>query len=287
MADYSGMVSFGILRPHEVFTISPSQHPGPPSVVGCTLTTDRNEIPSLLESYCASGMAPERSRERRSRRSAPYHRRRAPFEQDQYGNRHERPITGSYFPRPQSTHAAQSGPSANTSTGRAGATTSRDENLGDDDENSQQSTQIQRFPVSDVPNLVVVERATVLYSPAPFSTKPKLSVLDISFGKTVKTNFCARIEGPHGFWVGKFTHKELGGQLAELVKRTGSAERYCAHGFLDSISSDMTMDPIRGRYTFMPGQTTGVIMWPNLPGNPELDIDLKELVELVGGCWNV
>lgn len=166
-------------------------------------------------------------------------------------------------------------------------TNSRDENLGGDDENSQQSTQIQRFPVSDVPDLVVVDRVTVLYSPAPFSTEPKLSVLDISFGKTVKTNFCARIEGPHGFWVGKFTHPELRAQLAGLVLKTSNTEVYYAHGFLDSISSDMTIDPIRGRYTFMPGQTTGVIMWPDLPGNPELDIDLKELVELVGGCWNV
>lgn len=233
-------------------------------------------------------MTLERSRERRSRRSAPFHRRRSSYRQDHHDKRNDRPVTGDYLLRPQSTPSAQCGPSANPFfAGRAGATTPHDENLGDTSENRQQSTQIQRFPVSDLLNLVVVERATVLYSPAPFSTEPRLSVLDISFGKTVKTNFCARIEGPHGIWVGKFTHPELGGQLAELVKRTGNAEVYCARGYLDGSSSDMTMDPIRGRFTFSPGQTVATIMWPDLPGNPEADIDLKELVELVGGCWNV
>ncbi|EEU44558.1 uncharacterized protein NECHADRAFT_85223 [Fusarium vanettenii 77-13-4] len=366
MADYSWMASFGILRPHEVFTISPSQHSGRPSAVGCTLTTDRNEMPIFLESGCASRkgqsfnlhvfsfsrahllitqacsvvpacqcqqlatrkrlclptsastniisslhlhnltpsavnhthshtIAPEASREMRGHHSHASKRRRSIDSQERNTNDNKRPRIYDDSAQSQRIPADPSDPSTiPLSDGRSAATAPNHGNLGNAYQGYHQSIGNGQYRVPRAPTLKVVERATVLCQPIPFSDQRQLSVLDISFGSTCQTNFCAKLDGFTNMWVAKLSCTDLCDELFRHILGEDDTRLLCSIMAGEKQSSQVVR--MYSGYTGLTGfyrNTVHIIMWPQAePGNgPSRDMNLgeeaglREFVEMIGGCW--
>ncbi|KAM0433862.1 hypothetical protein ACHAPT_003805 [Fusarium lateritium] len=232
-------------------------------------------------------MAPERRRDNYPRRAAPYHRRRSARGQDQDTDESNRHWADDGSNQPPPTPSTRPNPSAEPSSSRrAGAAASEDGNLDD----ASRSSQARQFPVPDIPGLSVVERATVLYAPARLSTKNTFSVLDISFGTTRKTDFCARIEGPRGIWVAKSRRTGLLCQLIDFIAQMSSINKVNALFFSDGSDDVITMHSNRSQAAISSGGTVGMIIWPRSPDDLEWNMDktrVRELVEQIGGCWNV
>lgn len=239
-------------------------------------------------------MTPEIARDTQTRRHESFKRRRSADDQED-GSRGKRLrietdvdwLLGTPSTRPTSSMDPSQGMHTD-------AAAPINEILGHTSHSDQQSTNAQKYRPSDAPSLTVVERATVLCKPSPFSTDRQLSVLDISFGSTCQTNFCARVEGFDDMWMAKISCTELCDELFGYVLGEGDTRELC--GVLDAErDSSQVMGMHTGGTGFTGDRVKAVhfIAWPKpyVVNTPSQHMDLgreaglREFVEMIGGCW--
>ena len=180
------------------------------------------------------------------------------------------------------------------SDGRTAVTAPDDGNLRDAGQGNQQSIETGQHRPPNTPTLTVIERATVLCKPIPFSHQRQLSVLEISFGSTCQTNFCAQIEGFTSMWVAKLSCTDLCDELFRHVLGEDDTRLLCSIMVGEKQSSQvMRMHPSGTGLTGNYRNIVHIIMWPQaeLGDGPSRDMNLgeeagvREFVEMIGGCW--
>ncbi|KAM6521836.1 hypothetical protein FALCPG4_011540 [Fusarium falciforme] len=239
-------------------------------------------------------MAPESSREEDTRHRAPPKRRLSTHGQEPDDHESKRARIGDYLIQSQPASSTNSAPSTSPFyVGQADTTIPLNENTDNASEGNKQWSETRQYQPPNTTTLTVVERATVLCKPIPFSHQRQLLVLDISFGSTCQTNFCAQVEGFGSMWVAKLSCTDLCDELFRHVLGEDDTRLLCGIMVGEKQSSQvMRMHP-GGTGLTGNRNIVHIIMWPQAePGNgPSRDMNLgeeagvREFVEMIGGCW--